>query len=70
MQSVSVFLDITKAAGFREKILMSADIKMCANLFVYVLNLLWVRYNCAKFHHCRICVRDLRKGVFLLAPHL
>ena len=49
---------------------MSAEIEMCANLFVYVLNLLWVRYNCAKFHHCSICVRDLRKGVFLLAPHL
>ena len=70
MQSVSVFVDITKASGFRKKILMSAEMKMCATLFVYVLNLLQVRYNCAKFHHCRICVRDFRKGAFLLAPHL
>ena len=40
MQSVSVFVDITKASGFRKKILMSAEMKMCATLFVYVLNLL------------------------------
>ena len=28
-------------------------------------DLLWVSYNCAKFHHCRICVTDLREmGLF------
>ena len=26
------------------------------------LDLLWVRYNCAKFYHCRLCVTDFREG--------
>ena len=26
----------------------------------YILDVLWVRCNCAKFHHCRICVTDFR----------
>ena len=29
MESISVFLDITKFADFREKILMSAELKRC-----------------------------------------
>ena len=39
------------------------------------LDLLDVRYNCAKFHHCRICVTDFKEvgvggggGGFLLPP--
>ena len=28
----------------------------------YFLDLLLVRYNYAKFHHCRICVADFREG--------
>ena len=31
------------------------------------LDLLWVRYNCAKFHHCRIRVTDFREGRGLFA---
>ena len=32
------------------------------------LDLVWVRYNCAKFHHCMIWVTDLGRGAFS-APH-
>ena len=28
----------------------------------FFFNLLWIRYNCAKFHHCKICLTDFRKG--------
>ena len=45
-----------------EKILMSAELKESVTWFIYFLDLLWVRYNCAKFHHCRICVTDFREG--------
>ena len=34
----------------------------------YFLDLLWVRYNCARFHHCRICVTDFTKGAFFGPP--
>ena len=29
---------------------------------IFSLDVLWVRYNCAKFHHCRICGTDFREG--------
>ena len=35
---------------------------------MYFLGLLQVRYNCAKFHHCRICVTDFRDWAFLPPP--
>ena len=41
-----------------EKMLMSAKLKWCITWFICLLDLLWVRYNCAKFHNCSICVRD------------
>ena len=47
--------------------LMSAELKGCVTWFIYFLDLLWVRYNCAKFHHCRICVTDFRGGGELFA---
>ena len=47
--------------------LMSAKLKGCVTWFIYFLDLLWVRYNCAKFHRCRICVTDFREGG-LFAP--
>ena len=50
---------------FGEKMLMSAELKECVTWFIYFLDLLWVRYNCAKFHHCRICVTDSKEGAFL-----
>ena len=37
---------------------------MCHVIHIF-LDLLWVRCNCAKVHHCRICVRDFREGAFL-----
>ena len=61
MQSISVFLDIAKFTDFLLKMLMSAELKGCVKSFIHFLDLLWVRYNCAKFHHCRICVTDFRK---------
>ena len=69
MQSVSVFLDIAKFVDFRWKMLMSSEIKGCITWFIYFLDLLWVRYNCAKFHHCRICVIDFREGGTFLPLH-
>ena len=29
---------------------------------MYFLDLLWLWYNSAKFHHCRRCVTDFRDG--------
>ena len=45
-----------------EKILTSGEFKGCVTWLIYFLDLLWVRYNWAKFHHCRIYVTDFRKG--------
>ena len=33
--------------------LMSAELKDCVTWFIFFLDFLWVRYNCAKFHNCR-----------------
>ena len=32
------------------------------HVFIYFLDLVQVRYNCAKFDHCRICVTDFKEG--------
>ena len=34
------------------------------------MDLLWIRYNCANFHHCIICVTDFREkgGLFGTPP--
>ena len=40
--------------------LMSAEPKGYVTRFIYFLDLLWVRYNFAKFHHWKICVTDFR----------
>ena len=60
-QSISVFLDISKFADFRWKILMSTGLKGYITWFIYFLDLPSVRYNCAMFHHCRIRVKDFRE---------
>ena len=36
--------------------------------FTYFLNLLKVRYNFAKFHHCRTCGTDFREGGLFAPP--
>ena len=46
--------------------LISAELKGCVTRFIYFLDLLLVRYNCAKFHNCRI---HFREGGFLATLH-
>ena len=65
MQFLSVFLNVTKVTDFRWRNASFSKLKYCVTLFIYFLDFLYVRYNCAKFHHCRICVTDFReKGLF------
>ena len=70
MKSISTFLAIAKFTDFWEK---NADFsrtqKTCHVIHIF-LDLLQVRYKCAKFHHCRICVTNFRKGAFLPPSHL
>ena len=56
--------------NFGEKMLMSAEVKGCVTWFMHFLDLLWVRYNGAKFHQCKICVTDFREWrPFWFPPH-
>ena len=48
--------------------LISAELKGCVTWFIYFFDLLWARYNCAKFHNCRICVTDFWEGGAFLPP--
>ena len=48
--------------------LMSTKFTGCDVIHIF-FNLLWVRYNCAKFHHSTICVTDFREGGGLFALH-
>ena len=68
MQSISVFLDIGKFADFQWKMLMSVELWKCAKWLIHLLDLLYVRYSCAKFRHCRIFATDFREKGFL-PPH-
>ena len=52
----------SKICWFPVKMLISAELRGCVTWFIYFLDLPWVKYNCAKFHHCRICVTDFREG--------
>ena len=53
-----------------EKMVMSAEVRRIVTWFIYFLNLLYVRYNCPTFHHCRICGTDFREGgLFDPSPH-
>ena len=60
MQSISVFLDIAKFADFRWK---NADVsrtqEVCHVISIFFGSSLG-RYNCAKFHQCKICVTDFK----------
>ena len=73
MQSTSAFLDMANFTDLNtEEILMFAELKGVSrdsHIYIYILDLLQVRYNCAKSHHCRICATDFREGV-LYAPLL
>ena len=46
---------------FVEKMLMPAELKWWITWFIYFLDFLWVRYNCAKCHHSRICKTYFRE---------
>ena len=68
MQCISVFLDTAKFADFRWK---NADVSRTPGechvvhiSFGFSLD----KVNSAKFHHCRICVTDLRKGEPFCSP--
>ena len=63
IQFVSLFPNITKVANFWWKMLMSAYLK---KWFVCFLNVLYLRCNYAKFHHCGICITDMKILGFLL----
>ena len=45
--------------------LKSAELKGCVKWFIYFLDPLYVKYNCAKFHHCTICMTDFKEGASL-----
>ena len=47
---------------FRETTLMSTELKGCVTWFIHFLDLIYVRYNCTKFHQCRICATDFWEG--------
>ena len=68
MQSLSVFLDTASFLISGEKMLMSTELKGYVTWFIYFLDPLSVRYNFAKFHHCRICVTDFTEGVPFCPP--
>ena len=49
--------------------LMPAELKECVTWFTLFFYLLKVGYNCAKFHHCMICMTDFTEvGLFGCPP--
>ena len=53
-----------------KKMLLSAELKECITWFIYFLGLFPLRYNCAKFHYCRICATDFKeRGPFFALPN-
>ena len=69
MYQHAIYVCISWYSKICEKTLMSAKLKGCVTSFVYFLSLLLVRYNCAKFHHFRICVTYFRENrAFLPSP--
>ena len=53
---------------FGEQMLITAELKLCVTWFIYFLDLLWIRYDCAKFRSCRIFATDFRKGGLFAPP--
>ena len=62
MQSIHVFFDIENFADFRRKIVDSSTTHGMCHVIYIVFGHLKVRYNCAKFHHCRICMTEFMEG--------
>ena len=71
MQSISMFLDIAKFAGFRWTNTDVSKIQGVRHvIYISLESSLGKEYKCAKFHHFRICVTDFREGeAFLLPPY-
>ena len=68
MQSISVFLDITKVADSGEKMMISAKLKGPVTQFTCFFGSSLSKVYCAKFHHCRICLTNCRKWGLLPLP--
>ena len=69
MQSIPVFFDMTKFADVRRK---NADVsrtqKVCHLIHIFFGYSLG-KINCATFHHCSICVTNIReRGPFCTPP--
>ena len=65
MYQNTIYICISCIAKFVDSRWKNADASRtqgCVAWFTYFLDLLWVRYNCAKFHYCRIYVTDFREG--------
>ena len=62
MQSISVFLNINEVAGFWWK---NTELNLMGVLHDLYMFWIFVKYNRAKFHHCRICMVNFREGAFL-----
>ena len=56
------FLIQQKLIIFCEKILITAEINRCVTWFMYLLDLIYVRFKCAKFNHSRIYVIYFREA--------
>ena len=54
---------------FGEKMLMPAELKWWVTWFMHFLDFLWIRYKCAKRHHCRICKAYFKEGSLFGAPN-
>ena len=62
MQSIHVFFDIENFADFRWKIADSSRTHGMCHVIHVVFGPLKVRYDCPKFHHCRIYMREFMEG--------
>ena len=47
---------------------VSSNQGVCHMIYIYFLDLLWLRYSCAKFHHYSIYVTDFMKGGLFAPP--
>ena len=70
MQSKFAFLDIGNFADLRLKNSNIIRTQVVAHVIHMFLDLLYAKHNCAKFHHCRICVTDFREKGLSSPPHI
>ena len=58
MQSIPVFLEVTKVADFRRKNTGVSRIKEVCHVIYIFFESFSDKVYCAKFHYCRICAAD------------